>query len=443
MTETRLIDSCTGWIDRARADIARDREWLFAHPELGYKERETAAYLAKRLRGIEPCPAIQEGLGITGIKATIPCGNPQGIHVGLLCELDAVTSPLHPSADPVSGAAHACGHSFQMTVMLAAFEALLRSGACRELCGSISFFAVPAEEYIELAYRLELRRQGKIRYLSGKQELLSLGAFDEVDMLLMCHAHPDSEPGEVFLEGGSLGFLAKTVCFLGKTAHAGAAPHLGVNALNAATAAIMGMHMNRETFRDEEHVRIHPILTKGGDVVNSVPAEAVMETYVRSSNLNAMRDAAAKVDRSVRGGCVMVGASAEIETLPGYLPLRQDTALTAVFERALERTQGFSRAVRGVDMPGSSDIGDLSHLLPVIQPTVGGFSGSLHGSDFAELKGDFVAALTAKAMASAVVMLLADGAARGRHIREAFRPILTKEAYLNYLDGCFTHEWVE
>lgn len=443
MTETKLIHGCSDWIDRSRAAIARDREWLFTHPELGYKERETAAYVTARLRGMEPCPTIQEGLGLTGIKATLPCGNPQGIHIGLLCELDAVTSPLHPSADPASGAAHACGHSFQITVMLAAFEALLCSGTYRELCGSISFFAVPAEEYIELAYRLELRRQGKIRYLSGKQELLSLGAFDDVDLLLMCHAHPDSAPGEVFLDGGSLGFLAKTVRFLGKTAHAGAAPYLGVNALNAATAAMTGMHMNRETFRDEDHIRIHPILTKGGDVVNSVPAEVVMETYVRSSNLDAMRDASVKVDSSVRGGCVMVGASAEIETLPGYLPLRQDASLGAVWEQALEGTEGFVRAIRGVDMPGSSDIGDLSHLLPVIQPTIGGFSGSLHGSDFAELEADRVTAMTAKAMASTVVMLLGDGAKQGRRIKETFMPILTKEAYLRYLDGCFTQQRVE
>ena len=76
----------------------------------------------------------------------------------------------------------------------------------------------------------------------------------------------------------------------------------------------------RETFRDKDTVRVHPIMTKGGDLVNVIPNEAVIETLVRANNTEEILDASEKTDRAFLAGAVAVGAQVEIETMPGYLP---------------------------------------------------------------------------------------------------------------------------
>ena len=75
--------------------------------------------------------------------------------------------------------------------------------------------------------------------------------------------------------------------FIGKAAHAGGAPHKGINALNSATLAISAIHAQRETFRDSDTVRVHPIITRGGDTVNVVPSHVSVETYVRGKTFPA------------------------------------------------------------------------------------------------------------------------------------------------------------
>ena len=78
------------------------------------------------------------------------------------------------------------------------------------------------------------------------------GAFDDVDMAMMLHAHPNMPQAGVNLDGSSLGFVAKTIEFYGRASH-GSLPFEGINALNAATMGLMGIHANREIFRDEDH----------------------------------------------------------------------------------------------------------------------------------------------------------------------------------------------
>ena len=108
------------------------------------------------------------------------------------------------------------------------------------------------------------------------------------------------------------GFVSKVIRYKGLAAHAAGAPHLGVNALNAASLGLSALAYQRETFRDDDHVRIHPIITKGGNLVNVVPDEVVIETLVRAANKDAIADAAAKTDRAFKAGAIAVGASCEI-----------------------------------------------------------------------------------------------------------------------------------
>ena len=101
--------------------------------------------------------------------------------------------------------------------------------------------------------------------------------------------------------------VAKRIQFLGVASHAGGSPHLGTNALNAANIALMGIHAQRETFRDHDTIRVHPIITQGGIAVSSVPADVRMETFVRGRTIDAYTSAAKKVDRALRAGAMAVG----------------------------------------------------------------------------------------------------------------------------------------
>src|SRR5437660_6439436 len=137
----------------------------------------------------------------------------------------------------------------------------------QELTGRVALMAVPAEEYVELEERLAFREQGQLEFLGGKAEMVRLGAFDDVDIAMMVHTTARSEDGDIAVGGTNNGMLAKFVRFLGRTSHAGGAPDKGINALSAARVAMAGIDAVRETFRDDHHIRVHPIVTRGGDVV--------------------------------------------------------------------------------------------------------------------------------------------------------------------------------
>lgn len=408
-------------LDRT-ADEISDNIKLYARelvemPEMGFKEYKTAAYVKQKLEsfGFE----VESGLAVTGLKATLR-GRRHEANICIMGELDAVTCPAHPQSDANSGAAHACGHNIQLANLLGCAEALVRSGAAAYLDGDITFMATPAEEFVELEYRAALRDAGKISALSGKQELLKLGAFDGIDCAMMVHSQADCPERKLFLGGSGLGFVAKVITFKGKEAHAGGAPFDGINALNAAMAAIMCIHAMRETFRDEDKIRVHPIITKGGDLVNIVPANVVMETYVRGATEKAVSDACFKVDRAIKGAAYALGCEVEICDVGGYAPLHQSDEITRLLAENAIGLVASEDITYGVDMVGSTDVGDLCAVIPAVQPTIGGFAGSAHSREFASVDADFTDVVPVKLMLRCVSELLADGAALARRIKTEF-----------------------
>ncbi len=423
-------------IDRRRDEIVGAGEAIMDQPELGFKEWQTADKVCAVFSHLGL--SFENQLALTGVKARLNGGG-DGPTVALMGELDALVVPDHPRANRQTGAAHACGHNAQIAGLLGAAYGLVESGVADALGGNVVFFAVPAEEYVEIEYRMDLVRQGKTTFLAGKPELVQLGHFDDVDMAIMIHSSsPDHAEGSMGVAASSNGFLAKSIAFHGRAAHAGGSPEKGVNALSAAQLALSAINAQRETFRDQDCVRVHPIITKGGDLVNIIPSEVRMETYVRARTQEAILDAEAKVDRALKGAAMAMGCRVAIETVPGYLPLRNSARLRDMFKENSERVFGADQYRDYPHGGGSTDAGDLSQIMPVLHPAMTGALGAIHSSEWhiADVDAGYLA--PAKTMAMMVVDLLSDG--RAQEILAAEKPALSKEEYLAMQRGIFRSE---
>ncbi len=411
-------------------EILEIGETILNNPELGYREEKTSEYIRRVFDELDISYSYPHA--VTGIKAKLK-GKKEGYNICIIGELDAVKCAGHPYEGELS-AAHACGHNAQIAAMIGTAIVLKRSGIMSELCGDVTFMAVPAEEFIELDYRNRLKKDGRIKYFGGKQQLIYEGAFDDVDIAMMIHAQGQEENPKMYVRGNNLGFVAKTITYKGKAVH-GSTPFDGVNALNAAALSILGIHSNRETFREEEKIRIHPIITKGGDVVNSVPDEVCVDTYVRGATLEAIKKGNDVVERAVSGACRMIGAEYEIKDIPGYLPLVESIELSEVFEGVSKEVLGAENMVYGEPITGSSDIGDLSHLIPTIQPSVGGFTGTLHSKEFMVSNKTTVYIKAVEILAKTTAELLYDDAKKAEYVKNSFNQKMTKAEYINYLNG--------
>lgn len=415
-------------IDRRREEIFAFAESVAREPEFGFKEVKTAAKFAGALSNLGYTP--RTGVAITGVIAEKP-GAQHNARVAVMGELDAILVAGHKDADPLTNAVHACGHNAQLAATLAVAMALQDTDIADDLGGDVVLMGVPAEECIEITYRKKLRDEGKLWFISGKQEFLRLGEFDNIDAAIMQHTAVINADYMAGATSYNNGFTTKLVHYIGKEAHAGAAPHEGVNALNAAMLGLMAVHTQRETFRDEDHIRIHPIITKGGDIVNVVPADVRIETYVRGSNIRAILDASAKMDRCLQSGALATGARCEITEIPGYLPAVQCEALNELMYENLRTLVGDkAQPVCAGFGGGSSDQGDVSSVLPSIQSYFTGAVGGLHSESYGLEDRENAILNAAKALIMLTVDLLYGDAAQARAIRENFKPVFTKEEYL-------------
>ena len=199
----------------------------------------------------------------------------------------------------------------------------------------------------------------------------------------------------------------------------------------------MGINALRETFREQDVVRVHPIITKGGDLVNNVPSDVRIETYVRAKTMAAIEATHQKVDAALKAGGYAIGAEVKINTLPGMLPLSCNKTMNDLFvKNALLANPGVTVRDAG-HFSASTDMGDVSHLMPVIHPFIGGVDGFLHTAGFHVVDFDAAVILPAKAFAMMLVDLLADGAAEGKKIVAEHKPLMTKAEYIAKLESYF------
>ena len=416
-------------IDVHKDQIIAFAEDIAVHPEPGYEEFRTAGKTAEVLKNLGY--KVTEHLARTGVKGTKSIK--EGPSLTVIGELDAIGCHSHPNANPVTGVAHACGHHAQMAAMIGCAIAMADPDVQECLAGTVNFLAVPAEEYIDADKRARLKKEG-IEFCCGKSEMIRTGVFDDTDIALTTHVHMVPVEEDFYLGNPACnGYSAERVTVRGKAAHGAIDPWNGVNALSITTSAIQMMGLMRETFREEDHVRLHNVIRKAGDVINSVPDEAIVETKVRAASLDKICEITDMVNRAYAGSAYAFGGNIEMEKLQGYMPIIPRAADNALIEAADDLGLNYRTVQKGDFNNACTDVGDLSHFVPVVNFTFKGFEGKLHGADFKITDPEKAYILPAKLLALTVYKLLKNGGQEAKKIAKSYTPVFNKESYIQYV----------
>lgn len=428
--------------------IAMGRD-IYAHAEMGFKEYRTADIVWKSLEklGIQ----CETGLAVTGVKGYLKPNAQEEPVIAIVGEMDGLPVDNHPYVNPETGAAHCCGHNAQIAALYGAAIALSDPEVAESLDGNVAFLAVPSEEFIDIEFKNNLMEKGVIQFGGGKSELIRQGVFDDISAVIGHHITPDA-PGFILANGSTNGFVNKIVHFHGKAAHAAGFPEKGADALNAAFLAMHSIDLQRETFRDEDSVRIHSFLPKAGEAMNIIADHTCVESSVRAKNISAILDGEKKYDRSIRAGAIGLGCEAEVITIPGYLPTIPAKNTELIEQVLLDLSK--EEKERGIDYPvqyrnadfheaGSTDFGEVSHILPLYQFRTGGYSGELHDAGITVNDEQLAYVEPAKIFALTVYRLLKNNGEEIRKIREVFEPQMSKEEYLSYMENTKRTEWIK
>lgn len=317
-------------IDKRKEKLLSLSHEIHANPEIRFEEHKAADLLASTLEeeGFE----VERGVGNlpTAFKARAFSKN-DGPTVAMLCEYDAL-----------EGLGHACGHNVIATMGLGA--ALALKPLMDDLKGNLMVLGTPGEE-------------GG----GGKVILLEEGLFDDVDAALMIHPF-----NENIKASPALARVAWEVRYKGKPAHAAAAPHLGVNALDAVRLAFNGMDALRQQVTPD--TRMHAIINHGGDVANVIPHKASLKIYIRAATRDYLYDSLLPRMKGVfEGAALMTGCIVDIEEIAKpYDNMVINMTLADSFEQHAKRIGRSFAPFKIRDSAGSSDIGNVSQMLPCL-----------------------------------------------------------------------------
>ncbi|MGF1597575.1 MAG: M20 family metallopeptidase [Acidimicrobiales bacterium] len=319
---------------------------IWDHPELAFEEERTSAATAEVLDAAGF--AVETGVGglATAFAATYGSGP---LTIGVCVELDALP-----------GIGHACGHNVIAAAGVGAGLALAR--VADDLGVTVRVLGTPAEELG-----------------GGKILMLEAGVFDGIHLAMMVHPTP--------AETDTFPTLAVSQCdvhYHGRTAHASLAPHLGVNAADAITVAQVGIGLLRQHLTPGDQV--HGIVTRGGEAANIVPGHATARYFWRAPDLDRLARLAPRVTACFEAGALATGAAMETEPLgPPYSEFTPDLEVADLY-RANAEGLGRRFAPRREEGAASTDMANVSLLLPTIHPTLGIDCGSAvnHQPEFAQ-----------------------------------------------------------
>lgn len=329
---TRIGDRTDDLADRLDA-FSRD---LYAQPELGYREFHAVAAFTAALAEAGIATEIGTGGIPTAFTAQLGTRN-SGPQVAITAEYDALP-----------GVGHGCGHNVIAASSLGAFLALapLFDGDAR-LPGGVTLIGTPAEE-------------GG----GGKELLIQAGALDGYDAAVMVH------PGNRDVAAGPSAAKRQVVAtFTGRTAHAAANPHLGRNALDGAVTAYQSIAQLRQHIAAGD--RVHGVFLEAGTRPNIVPERAVLEFFLRSPSIEGVLALSERVEATFRGAALAAGVEVDVtwDAEPIYLPHRINEPLAQRYAANVADRREVLPVVPDA-AGGSSDIGNVSHVVPTIQPTV-------------------------------------------------------------------------
>ena len=360
----------------AHADVLIDASHrIHDTPELGFEEHHAHGVLASVLE--------EAGLKVTRSAYDLPTAfeaiaGTQGPRIAVLCEYDALP-----------GIGHACGHNIIGTAGVGA--GIAAAALAEELGGTVVVLGTPAEE-------------GG----GGKVFLAERGAFEGVDAALMVHP-----AGLDLARFGAIAIQQLEVTYHGRAAHAAAAPQAGRNALDAAVLGYMNVAALRQHIRPDE--RIHGIFTEAGEAPNVVPARAAANWYVRSPTVRGLHKLKARVLTCLQAGADAAGCTMEHQWLdPAYADMVDNDPMVELYRANLARTGRTLIDPVSLDaIVGSTDMGNISHIVPSIHPmiAVSPPSVAIHTADFVRYAGspdgDRAVLDGARAMAGTIVDLWA------------------------------------
>ncbi|MBQ5327168.1 MAG: amidohydrolase [Oscillospiraceae bacterium] len=427
--EQKIVDI----IESKKDEIIAFGTDIWNHAELGYKEVRTSGKFVEEMAklGLES----ETGLAFTGVKSYLhEKGSVEGPTLAIIGEMDGLPIPNHP--DAYNGVSHSCGHHAQLTGVVGAAMALTDPEIKEAMGGNICFFAVPAEEFVDIEWKNQMMKEGKLGYGGGKCELIRIGAFDDIDISMGHHSSTGLDYG--IINSTSNGFVNKTVTFKGRAAHAAGMPHHGIDALNAATAALVNIALQQESFRDEDSVRCHGFISNGGSAVNIIADEVVMQYCTRGKTPEAYKNASDKVDRSFKAAAMATSCDVVIETMAGYMS-QMANPHTEVLQSVLDEIKAEGVYTNQKDSEGhgtgSDDFGDVSCLMPLVHFNTGGVEGSIHGPDLVVSDPYLAYVVTAKIFALTAYRLMKDNAAAAKENIADYKPIMTKESYIEFQDS--------
>lgn len=363
---------------------------LFKNPELGYKEFHTSQTVETEILQIYPKANINHFSG-TGLRVDFKNGSNKTI--AIIAELDSLYQPGHFAANPETGAAQACGHFTQVTTALSIINTLVKSNSINNFGANLAFIFTPAEEYVDLSYRKQLKKEGKISFFGGKQEAIKLGIFDDIDYCISTHAiGEDFDKRTVEIDCNLAGFNFEYFDFRGKASHAGFAPEAGINVENIANLFTTALAYLRQSVKNPNQIRYNPVMISQNEMsINVIPEHIQMGTDLRYFDHNYALELQNKFINAATGCAHALGGKVEIEKQIGYLPLIQSESMNQRVKTVFANTPEIEDIIenRGYVM-AAGDIGDISFLMPTIQIGYGGFTGTIHGKDFKLVDKDFV-----------------------------------------------------
>ena len=381
-------------IDGMKAQLLDASHAIHEKPELAFEEKFAADLLASQVQ--EANLPIEKGVYGLETAYLSSFGEKGAPEVAILSEYDAL---------PEIG--HSCGHNIIATAGLGAALALARLGS--KLKGRVRYLGTPAEE-------------GG----GGKELMARLGAFEGVDAAMMVH------PAGLDLRTmPSLCVSDLEAVYHGKSAHASALPHEGLNALDGVISAYQNVAQLRQHIRPDE--RIHGIITEGGWAANIVPERAAARFYVRAGKLEALMKLRERVIACFEAGAQGSGTHVDLKWAPynAYLDVKHNEPLTRIYEEAAVSLGREMVPIEKIppQFAGSTDMGNVSHRVPSIHPMISCAPPSvvIHNPEFAQYaaspQGDQAVLDGAKCLAATALSFFHDAS-----LREAVRKDFEKTA---------------